>query len=194
MKPGTIQNPTQIYMSAEGDCRILAWEQTKALLPGFEPHPQIVLTSEILDPDPLEGGWMADDFIELERDEAVAVRGAIDAFLTPDGLDISHLTKHGLTEGERSLLIESGFNCADSEWDGNPAKLEAGWTLTDEHGEEIWISPSRLTWLATIAPQLLAAYKAALAKAERYEEPQQPEPERELEPEEVIPFGERFYP
>jgi hypothetical protein len=151
MELGTIQNPTQIYMSDEGDYRILAWEQTKALLPGFEPIPTVVVTSENLDPDPLEGGWMADDFSEWRKDEAAAVRGAIDAFLAPDGFDISHLTKHGLTEGETSLLIEPGFD----------ENLDPGWGLTDEHGEQVWLTPSRLEWLALLAPQILASYKAA---------------------------------
>ena len=151
MKLGTIQSPTVIHEDKAGGYRILAWEQTKAFLPDFEPQRQLIVTSELFDPDPDDGGWATDDFMEFGTVKAGAARAAIDAFLTPDGFDISHLTKHGLTEGETSLLIEPGFN----------ENLDPGWGLTDEHGEQVWLTPSRLEWLALLAPQVLASYKAA---------------------------------
>ena len=151
MELGTIQNPTVIYRDEMKGRRILAWHQTRALLPEFEPLSQLVLTSELFDPDPLSGGWLSDDAMAFDEGEAGAARAAIDAFLTPDGFDISHLTKHGLTEGETSLLIEPGFD----------ENLDPGWGLTDEHGEQVWLTPSRLEWLALLAPQVLASYKAA---------------------------------
>jgi hypothetical protein len=99
---------------------------------------------------------MADDFSEWRKDEAAAVRGAIDAFLglIHDG-EVDHNAKHWFVEGDRSLLIEPIYDVS-----GDVYPL-VGWELSDEHGEAIRITPTRLMWLATIAPQLLAAYNAA---------------------------------
>ena len=156
MELGTIQAPAVIHEDKARGYRVLAWKQAIALLPGFEPIHQMVVTGENLDADPLEGGWMVDSLLELRRDEAAAVRGAIDAFLgsIPD-CEVDHNAKHWFVEGDRSLLIEPIYDVS-----GDVYPL-VGWELSDEHGEAIRITPTRLMWLATIAPQLLAAYNAA---------------------------------
>jgi hypothetical protein len=156
MELGTIQNPTVIHEDKAGGYRILAWEQTKAFLPDFEPQRQLIVTSELFDPDPDDGGWATDDFMEFGTVEAGAARAAIDAFLGPlPCYEVAHNAKHCFTEGDSSLLIEPIY---DVSRDGYPVKK---WELTDEYGETIRITPTRLMWLAMIAPKLLAAYNAA---------------------------------
>jgi hypothetical protein len=141
---GQIDKPTEIYRSNCGDHRLLTWTTTE------EDGSELVITTENLDTDPSGGGWFTDDFIQIGRGEAEAVREAIDTYLA--GVDgwINTMGTHGLTEDEdKRLLIQAKFD----------EDLSIGWALTDEYGEEIWISETRLTWLATLLPQLLAAYK-----------------------------------
>jgi hypothetical protein len=68
---------SEIHKSDDGLTRLLAWQSAEA--GGVE----LTLTTENFDDDPLAGGWYTDDFLQLDRGQAGAVRQAIDEFLGP---------------------------------------------------------------------------------------------------------------